>query len=92
MSERTLRLNRPAVRDFPGRRRELTGVEARFTADFLAGFDLESDPDLYAAGGGNSFISMSRQLIDGLAEPLPRMDTVLLAYHLPDLQFVEVAG
>jgi hypothetical protein len=92
VSEHSLRLNRPAVRTYANRHRELTGVEARFTADFLAGFDLESDPDLYAAGGGNSFISMSRQLLDGLAEPLPRMDTVLLAYHLPDLQFVEVAG
>ena len=92
MSETLLRLNRPAVRTYAGRSRELTAVEARHTADFLAGFDLDSDLDLYAAGGGNSFISMSRQLIDGLAEPLPRMDTVLLAYHLPDLQFIEVAG
>jgi hypothetical protein len=92
VSEHSLRLNRPAVRTFAGRRRELTAAEARHTADFLAGFDLDSDLDLYGAGGGNSFISMSRQLIDGLEEPLPRMDTVLLAYHLPDLQFIEVAG
>jgi hypothetical protein len=35
---------------------------------------------------------MARELLDGLDRPLPPLDTVLLAYHVPDLSAVEVAG
>jgi hypothetical protein len=85
-------LSRPAVHAFAGRRAELTARESRFIADLLASLDVEHDPGLYARGDGNSFISMSRELLDGLDRPLPAMDLVLLAYYLPDRLLFEIAG
>jgi hypothetical protein len=87
-----LRLSRPAVRAFAERRTEPAAAESRFMADFLASYGMEPDPVLYARGGGNSFISMGRELLGGLDRALPAMDLLLLAYHLPDLQIFEVAG
>ncbi|MFC8453502.1 hypothetical protein [Kitasatospora sp. NPDC057223] len=89
----TLRLSRPTARVFPGRRpAELAGLGLKFMTDFLAAFGEEPDHEQYARGGGNSFTDMARELLDGLDRPLPPLDTVLLAYHLPDLSVVEVAG
>jgi len=87
-----MRLSRPAVRAFADHRTEPTANESRFLTDFLASFGMEPDLGLYARGGGNSFIRMSQEMLDGLDRPLPAMDLVLLAYHLPDRQIFEVAG
>jgi len=88
-----LRLGRPAARAFSRRGpAELAGVELKFMTDFLAAFGEEVDHDRYARGGGNGFIDMAGQLLDGLDRPLPELDHVLLAYHLPDMHVVEVAG
>lgn len=87
-----LRLARPAGRAFPRRGpAALAGVELRFMTDFLSAFGERPDHDLYARGGGNGFIAMAGELLDGLA-PLPELDHVLLAYHVPDMKVVEVAG
>ena len=89
----TLRLGRPAARAFPGRRpAALGGVELRFMTQFLAAFGEEPDHERHAAGGGNSFTDMARELLDGLDRPLPPLDKVVLAYHVPDMSVVEVAG
>ncbi|GAA4989196.1 hypothetical protein [Kitasatospora paranensis] len=89
----TLRLCRPAARVFPGRRpAEPAELDLRFMTDFLAAFGEQPDHEHYARGGGHSFTDMARELLDGLDRPLPPLDTVLLAYHLPDLSAVEVAG
>jgi hypothetical protein len=88
-----LRLGRPTGRAFPRRRpAELAGLELRFMTDFLGAFGERPDRDLYARGGGNGFISMAGALLDGLERPLPELDHVLLAYHVPDMKVVEVAG
>jgi hypothetical protein len=60
--------------------------------DYLAQFGLKPDWELYARGGGRSFIEMTQQLLDSLDRPLPALDTALLAYHLPDHTVIEVAG
>ncbi|MGW2542461.1 hypothetical protein ACWC5I_16690, partial [Kitasatospora sp. NPDC001574] len=78
---------------FPGRRpARLAGTELRFMTDFLASFGEEPDHERHARGGGNSFTDMARELLDGLEHPLPPLDRLVLAYHLPDLSVVEVAG
>ncbi|MEE1827970.1 hypothetical protein PUR61_38205 [Streptomyces sp. BE20] len=88
-----LRLSRPTARAFPGRRpARLAGTELRFMTDFLASFGEEPDHERHARGGGNSFTDMARELLDGLEHPLPPLDRLVLAYHLPDLSVVEVAG
>lgn len=87
-----LRLSRPAVHAPAVRRAELTASESRFMAGLLASLGVEYEPGLYARGGGNSFISMSRELLDSLDRPLPAMDLVLLAYYLPDRLVFELAG
>ncbi|MFC8226181.1 hypothetical protein [Streptomyces sp. NPDC057287] len=89
---RTLRLGRPAARDFPERPAVLAGVDLTFMTQFLAAFGEEPDHARYEGGGGNSFISMAGRLLDGLDRPLPPLDKVVLAYHVPDMSIVEVAG
>ncbi|MGV9943177.1 hypothetical protein [Streptomyces sp. NPDC003401] len=89
---RTLRLARPATRSFPDRPASLTGVELKFMTQFLAAFGAEPDHERYARGGGNSFTVMTRELLDSLDRPPAAADRVLLAYHLPDMSVVEVAG
>jgi hypothetical protein len=89
----SMRLARPAVRRFAGRDRPApTATELRFITESLAAVDREPDLDRYAAGGGNSFTRMCGELLDGLDGTLPPLDAVLLAYHLPDLAVIEVAG
>ncbi|GAA2835325.1 hypothetical protein GCM10010441_69760 [Kitasatospora paracochleata] len=89
----TLRLARPTARTFPGRRpAPLAGIELAFMTDFLAAFGEEPDHGRYARGGGHTFTDMARDLLDGLERPLPPLDRLLLAHHLPDLSVVEVAG
>jgi hypothetical protein len=89
----TLRLSRPVARVFPGRPPAgPTGIDLRFMTDFLAAFGEEPDHERYARGGGNSFTDMARELLDGLDRPLPPLDRILLAYHVPDLSVFEVAG
>ncbi len=86
-------LRRPAVRVCAGRPgTRPSGEQARFMTDFLADFGMEPDWELYARGGGNSFIEMSQELLDSLDRPLPALDAALLAYHLPDHTVIEVAG
>lgn len=86
-------LRRPAVRVFPERREtEPSTVESQFLADYLAEFGLKPDWEVYTRGGGNSFVRMSQELLDGLDRPLPALDVALLAYHLPDMKVFEVAG
>ncbi len=88
-----LRLARPAGRVYPRRApAELAGVELRFMTDFLGSFGARPDHELYARGGGNGFIAMAGALLDGLERPLPELDHLLLAYHVPDMNVVEVAG
>lgn len=88
-----LRLGRPDVRAFPRLGpAELTGLDLRFMTDFVTAFGERPDHGLYARGGGNGFIAMAAGLLDGLERPLPELDHVLLAYHLPDMHAVEVAG
>jgi hypothetical protein len=88
-----LRLGRPAVRTFGRRRRpEPTARELVFMTDLLAEFGMRVDLERYARGGGNSFIDMCAELLDGLDRALPPLETVLLAFHIPDLNLVEVAG
>lgn len=88
-----LRLVRPTVRTFGRRHRpEPTARELAFLTDFLAEFGMEVDLERYASGGGNSFIDMCGELLDGLDGPLPPMETILLAFHVPDLKIAEVAG
>lgn len=88
-----LRLGRPAGRAFPRRGpAALAGVELKFMTDFLTSFGERPDHELYARGGGNGFIAMAGELLDGLDRPLPDLDHVLLAYHVPDMNVVEVAG
>ncbi|MEU0150297.1 hypothetical protein ABZ119_30825, partial [Streptomyces sp. NPDC006288] len=72
--------------------RALAGVDLRFMTQFLASFGEEPDHQRYSGGGGNSFIGMARELLDGLDRPLPPLDKVVLAYHVPDMSIVEVAG
>jgi hypothetical protein len=88
-----LRLGRP-VALVPARREPapLDGTELRFFTDFLASFGERPDHDRYARGGGSGFIDLAGALLDGLPHPPPPLDTVVLAYHLPDRDVVEVAG
>lgn len=89
----TVRLGRPDTRVFPRRQHPaLTGIELRFMTQFLAAFGEEPDHERYARGGGTTFTDMVRELLDGLDRPLPPLDKVLLAYHVPDMSVVEVAG
>ena len=83
-------LRRPAVRAFADRVTVPSTVGSRFMTDYLAEFGVRPDWDLHARGGGNSFIQMSTELLAGL--DLPPLDAAVLAYHLPDLKVVEVAG
>jgi hypothetical protein len=86
-------LRRPSVRVLPERPDpEPSTVDSRFLSDYLAEFGLKPDWELYTRGGGNSFVHMSRELLDGLDRPLPALDVALLAFHLPDMKVVEVAG
>ncbi|MBX7266517.1 hypothetical protein KIF24_11050 [Micromonospora sp. Llam7] len=88
-----LRLVRPTVRIFGRRcRPEPTAQELEFLTDFLAEFGMEVDLERYAGGGGNSFTDMCAELLDGLDGALPPLETVLLAFHVPDLRVIEVAG
>jgi hypothetical protein len=88
-----VRLRRPAMRVFaPNGRPAPTATELLYMTDYLAEFGMAPDLDLYARGGGYSFIRMCEALLDGLPEELPTMDAAVLAYHLPDLQVIEVAG
>jgi hypothetical protein len=89
-----LRLGRPEVRVFPARPRppEPGEDEVPMLTDLLAGLGLRIDLEQYARGGGNSFSRMSGELLDGLDRPLPPLDAVVLAYHLPDLRVTEAAG
>jgi hypothetical protein len=88
-----LRLSRPAVRVFAKRPEAEPGrLETRFMTDLLATFGVAFDPDLYAQGGGNSFSHMGQELLDSLDRPLPALDAAVLAYHLPDMNVIEVAG
>ena len=88
-----LRLTRPFGRVFPRRRPPaLAGAELQFMTGFLAAFGKQPDHERFANGGGNGFIDMAAGLLDGLAQPLPALDNVMLAYHLPDMKVFEVAG
>lgn len=88
-----LRLGRPVVREFARARRYApTADELRFVTDLLDGFGMRPDLDLCARGGGNSFARMSSELLAGLERPLPPLDHAVLAYHLPDMEFAEIAG
>jgi hypothetical protein len=88
-----LRLGRPAVRTFANTPRPApTAYELRLVTDFLDGFGVPLDLDLYARGGGNSFAHMGKELLDGLEHPLAPLDHAVLAYHLPDPELAEVAG
>src|SRR3954469_24203835 len=87
-----VRLARPVVRTFP----TPSKVEPpppewrRFMADFCAGHDLELDLPRYLEGGGRSFAEMGQALLADLDEPLPDLDAVLLAHHLPDTKVFEI--
>jgi hypothetical protein len=83
-------LRRPAVRAFADRPYVPSTVESRFMTDYLAEFGVLPDWELHGRGGGNSFIRMSTELLAG--RDLPPLDAAILAYHLPDLKVVEVAG
>lgn len=89
----SLWLRRPVVRGCaPRKDGGPSGAQARFMTDYLAQFGLEPDWDLFGRGGGNSFVDLSRELLDSLDRPLPALDAALLAYHLPDHTVIEVAG
>ncbi|GAB3892868.1 hypothetical protein GCM10029964_068540 [Kibdelosporangium lantanae] len=64
----------------------------RFMADFCAAYDLDFDLSRYMAGGGHSFAGMTQDLLANLDRPLPDLDVVLLAHHLPDTKVFEIAG
>ncbi|MCW6007287.1 hypothetical protein K1W54_22485 [Micromonospora sp. CPCC 205371] len=88
-----MRLRRPSMRVFaPNGRPAPTATELRYMTDYLAEFGMAPDLDLYARGGGHTFTSMCGALLDGLVAELPTLDAAVLAYHLPDLQVIEVAG
>lgn len=88
-----LRLARPAVRTFAKTPLPApTAYELRLVTDFLDGFGMRLDLDLHARGGGNSFAQMGQELLDGLEHPLAPLDHAVLAYHLPDPEFAEIAG
>jgi hypothetical protein len=61
-------------------------------ADFCAAHDLEFSLTHYLECGGHSFAEMGQALLTDLDEPLPDLDAVLLAHHLPDTKVFEMAG
>jgi hypothetical protein len=89
-----LRLARPIVRTFPRRAKvEPPPPEwQRFMADFCAAYDLDFDLARYTNGDGHSFAEMAQALLADLDQPLPELDAVLLAHHVPDTKVFEIAG
>lgn len=86
-----VRLDRPAVRYFGSRPPvELAPCEIAFMAGLLAEFDLPADSAQHARGDGNSFVQMGAELFEALDRPLPPLDVLVLAYHLPDLTAADV--
>ncbi|MEY9933901.1 hypothetical protein ABH926_008564 [Catenulispora sp. GP43] len=89
----TLRLSRPIARSFPSRRPEpLRDLDRRIFEDLSKSFGELLDDELYARGGGHSFIDMAGELLDSLDGPLPPLERLLLAYHIFDSCPLEVAG
>ncbi|MFG2041333.1 hypothetical protein [Dactylosporangium sp. NPDC048998] len=60
--------------------------------DLLARYGMEPDPAGYERSPGNSFVHMVAELLQSLDRPLSTLDTVVLAYHLPDLKIAEAAS
>ncbi|MEU5093662.1 hypothetical protein [Streptomyces sp. NPDC020996] len=69
-----------------------TETAFRFMTDLLSVFGIPRDEELVASGGGNSFRTMGTELLHALDRPLPPLDVLALAFHTPDLDFVDVAG
>ncbi len=88
-----LRIDRPLVRDFGDRPPpELASYEHAVMEGMLADFGLTPDPDRRAQGHGNCFAQMGAELLDALDRPMPPLDLLVLAYHLPDLLVADVAA
>jgi hypothetical protein len=60
--------------------------------DFTLAYGITGELQEISTRMGNGFISMSEALLSQLAEPLPELDAVILAYHSPDLFHADVAG
>jgi hypothetical protein len=60
--------------------------------DFTLAYGITGGLQEISARTGNGFISMSEALLSQLAEPLPELDAVILAYRSPDLFHADVAG
>jgi hypothetical protein len=90
-----LRLARPVVRTFPPPAELWVPPPPewqRFMSDFCAAYDLDFDIARYMSGGGHSFAEMAQELLSNVDQPVPDMDVVLLAHHLPDTKVFEIAG
>ncbi|WP_328912321.1 MULTISPECIES: hypothetical protein [unclassified Streptomyces] len=87
-----LRVSRPVVRTFAPRPQQYSSKSATCMTDFLDHFGLPRDEGLLAEGGGNSFSDMGAELLRALDPPLSGVDVLALAFHIPDLDFVNVAG
>ncbi|MFE5729539.1 hypothetical protein ACFQ7A_01300 [Streptomyces sp. NPDC056528] len=85
-------MSRPLSRTFPPRPgRPRNADERRLYADLAdahGGAPVTGDPP----GNGNTYSLMSRELVEGLAAPLPPLDGVVMAYGLPDPDLSQVAG
>jgi hypothetical protein len=60
--------------------------------DFTLAYGITGELREISERTGNGFISMSEALLSQLAEPVPELDAVILAYHSPDLFHADVAG
>ncbi|MFD4372913.1 hypothetical protein [Streptomyces sp. NPDC058486] len=95
---RRLRVSRPLGRTFPPRPgRPRNADERRLYADLADAYG--GTPATGAPpgngngnGNGNTYSLMSRELVEGLAAPLPSLDGVIMAYGLPDPDLSQVAG
>ncbi|THA59947.1 hypothetical protein E6P78_28270 [Streptomyces sp. A0958] len=89
-----MRVRRPAGRLFAERRRDPGPVEHRYLSDLLdaAGEGPGAAALAGARSNDNTYTRMTAELLGDLAEPLPPLDRMVLAYALPDPAVRELAG
>ncbi|MFG2598051.1 hypothetical protein [Streptomyces sp. NPDC048462] len=88
-----LTVRRPSGRFFAERRGTLDAVEHRYLSDLLgAAGDSGAEALADNRSNENTYARMTAELLGDLAEPLPPLNRVVLAYALPDPAIRELAG
>lgn len=88
----TLRLSGVLRMEFAERTDPVFDLDPSYVRDAVDWCGHAEDVDAALLRTGTTFVTMCDALLDGLTSPLSDLDTVLLAYHKPDLLRPEVAG